>query len=133
MGTRTLGNDKAAGTPSPDPAATSADILRLSSRLATPLRVLASARVRRNLSFDDALILLAVGHLNFGVANRMLTLRPVNYCEVAQLLRMPRETVRRKMKRLEELELIAFHSKGAIVAQVAEWQALAQPLAGASA
>jgi len=63
--------------------------------------------------------------------DRWLTARPAHPGEVAHLLKMPRETVRRKMKRLEEMGLICVRQKGAVISSLAEWQALAHPFTGA--
>lgn len=106
---------------------------RLSQRLALPLRSLTAARVRRNMTFDDALILLAIGHLNFKSLGRYPAMHPVNTGEVSQFLKMPRETVRRRMKRLELLDLITIGPKGAIIAQLPEWEELADRMTGQGA
>lgn len=129
MGDDTM-QDGFANGPSGPPAG-ALDLRRVSQMLAMPLRSLASARVRKNLTFDDALILLAIGHLNFGGVSRFPTARPAHSGEVSHLLKIPRETVRRKMKRLAEMEMIDIGQKGAIIAQVSEWQALANQLTGA--
>lgn len=107
-----------------------AHLADLSRLLSKSLKGLVSLCARRGLSIDEAMILLALGHLNFTCGGRMPGVTPVHCAEIAVLLRMPRETVRRKLHRLAVRELIEIGKKGAVVLHFAEWEALASQITG---
>lgn len=91
---------------------------------ATIARLLAAfgaARMKRGLSADETLIYLAVGRL--GIANVAGEAKaiPVRCQDVGELLKMPRETIRRKSERLEMKELVKISNHGLLIVDIDEW------------
>ena len=97
---------------------------RFASRM---FRVLNSIRSRHGLEFDEILIFFALGRLNYdpGQAN-VLYVKPANIISLAEFLDIPRETLRRKLVRLEEKELVQRTSYGFVVKDMAVWRRLGE-------
>ena len=97
---------------------------RFASRM---FRVLNSIRSRHGLEFDEILIFFALGRLNYdpGQAN-VLYVKPANIISLAEFLDIPRETLRRKLARLEEKELVQRTSYGFVVKDMAVWRRLGE-------
>lgn len=85
------------------------------------LRAFGSVRARRQMSADTTLIYLAVGQLGLMRSGSLLTLRPVTYHDISVLLKIPKETVRRKAARLIDLELIQTTTQGLMLRSIEEW------------
>jgi hypothetical protein len=90
------------------------------------LRAFGLARRARRMTSDDALIFLASGRLGLSLSEAGLAIRPVTCQEVSTLLKIPRETVRRKATRLAEIDLVTVTSSGMLVKNVVEWLRLAE-------
>jgi hypothetical protein len=93
------------------------------------LRVLSSigaARNRFDLASDEALIFLAIGQLGMKSSPFELRLRAVPITAIAELLSIPRETVRRKCLRLTEIDLIVPTNRGLLIRNISEWMSVAE-------
>ncbi len=102
----------------------------LTPRLEKVLTAFGGTRARLNLAADDALIFLALGHMSLLISPAGTMSRPVACVDVAALLKIPKETVRRKIARLVELDLAAATTRGVFVKNVDEWRALVEQVAG---
>jgi DNA-binding MarR family transcriptional regulator len=102
---------------------------RFASRL---FRVLGSLRARHGLEFDEILIFFALGRLNYEPGqNNLAYVKPVNVVSLSEFLDIPRETLRRKLVRLEEKELVQRTSYGFVVKDMAVWRRLGELAQGA--
>ncbi len=102
----------------PDPQAALAPIARTISRL---------ARIKRKHGFDldDLVILAACGAINFTGHRRDLPFaQPANIASIAEYIRVPRETVRRKLQTIEARGFVARYSGGYLVTSYKDWLAL---------
>jgi hypothetical protein len=93
------------------------------------LRVLSSigaARNRFDLASDEALIFLAIGQIGMNSSDFELRLRAVPITAIAELLSIPRETVRRKCRRLTEIDLVVLTSRGLLIRNISEWMKVAE-------
>lgn len=81
----------------------------------------ASAARRLRMSIDDAFIFMAIGHLGLSQSRAGYAVKPVSCADVAQLLGLPKETVRRKALRLVVLGLIAKNAKGLTIDKIDDW------------
>ena len=90
-------------------------------------RVLNSLKARYGLEFDEIVIFFGLGRLNFDpTQGPMMFVKPVNILSLSEFLVIPRETLRRKLLRLEEKELVTRTSYGYVVKDVAVWRRLAE-------
>ncbi len=100
---------------------------RIASRM---FRLFQSLRARHGVELDETIVYFAVGRLNVDPAQgSMIMIRPTNIASLADFLGVPRETVRRKLLRLEEKDLIQRSSSGFVVRDMAVWRRLTE-LAG---
>lgn len=90
-------------------------------KIAHLLRVFSSARRRPALAADEVVIFLAIGHLSISVENDAVVIRPIGLTEIALLLGIPKETVRRKTLRLADVEYVACSPKGIVLKQLDIW------------
>jgi len=89
-------------------------------------RVLNSLKTRFGVEFDEIIIFFGLGRLNFDPSQGpMMFVKPVNILSLSEFLIIPRETLRRKLLRLEEKELVTRTSYGYVVKDVASWRRLA--------
>ena len=89
-------------------------------------RVLNSLKTRFGVEFDEIIIFFGLGRLNFDPGQGpMMFVKPVNILSLSEFLVIPRETLRRKLLRLEEKELVQRTSYGYVVKDVASWRRLA--------
>jgi DNA-binding MarR family transcriptional regulator len=96
---------------------------RIASRL---FRLFGSLRSRHGVELDEIVIYLAVGRLTFDPASgSMMMIRPTNIASLSEFLGIPRETLRRKLLRLEERDLVQRSSSGFVVKDMAVWRRLA--------
>ncbi len=97
---------------------------RFASRL---FRVFNSLKSRHGIEFDEILIFFALGRLNYdpGQSNVMYV-KPANIVSLAEFLDIPRETLRRKLVRLEEKDLVQRTSYGFVVKDMAVWRRLGE-------
>jgi hypothetical protein len=92
-----------------------------SRTLAKLLRAFGTARARRQLTADETLIFLAVGHLGLSKVCGGLSAKPVACPDVSSLLKIPKETVRRKTARLVKLDLVSMSPYGITLENIDEW------------
>jgi hypothetical protein len=93
-----------------------------SGRAAKLIRLFSSARKRPALTTDELLVFLAVGHLNVSMTGGdVIVIRPISLTEIAKLLGMPKETVRRKTTRLVDIEYVESTTKGIVIRQLSDW------------
>jgi hypothetical protein len=86
------------------------------------MRLFSSARKRPALKADELLIFMAIGYLNVSVTGSdVIVIRPVSLIEVARLLGMPKETVRRKTTRLVDIEYVECTNKGIVIRKLGCW------------
>jgi hypothetical protein len=97
--------------------------------LAKLLRTFGAMRLRRDLTADEALIFLALGYLGVSQVDGCVRAMPVACLDVSDLLRIPRETVRRKVARLAKKDLVSITSHGVFVENIAEWRRLSDDFA----
>lgn len=79
-------------------------------------------RRKVKLSADEVLIFLALGHMGQTVSSIEVLIRPV----LAEMLYIPKETVRRKIARLAELRLAKITRRGILIQNQDEWHHLAR-------
>ncbi|WP_439361557.1 hypothetical protein [Bradyrhizobium sp. DASA03007] len=85
------------------------------------LRLFSSPRKRLGLTPDEVLIFLAIGYLCTTTTNCVVQLTPIGLIDVATLLGIPKETVRRKTGRLAALEYVSCTPKGVMIKQPKVW------------
>jgi DNA-binding MarR family transcriptional regulator len=103
-----------------------AEIGARSHRLGALLRAFGETRAVRKLTCDEALIFLALGHLGIRATSAGVVIRPVIGADLAALLRIPRETVRRKLAKLEALGLVAATSRGVLLRDDGAWRRMVE-------
>lgn len=93
------------------------------------LRAVGGVRVRRDLTADEVLVILAVGYLGISDAHGGLRTTPVSCQDVSHLLKIPRETVRRKAARLLKKDLLVITPQGLLIEDIAGWRRLVDDFA----
>ena len=97
---------------------------RVASRF---FRMLATLKARHSVEADELLIFFALGRLNFEPSQGgVVMMRPTNIASLSEFLGSPRETLRRKLLRLEERKLAQRTSNGFVVRDVAAWRRLSE-------
>jgi hypothetical protein len=104
------------------------EISVLSQRVGKVLRTFGAARGREGLTADELLIFLALGHLRQSTASNHIFIRPVTCLDLAAVLNIPKETVRRKVARLVELQLAEATTRGVLIQDKEEWRRLAESI-----
>jgi hypothetical protein len=108
---------------------TPSEIGALSQRLGKILRAFGHARGRGHMTADEVLIFLALGHLGQTANSIGVSIRPVTNLDLAELLQIPKETIRRKTSRLVELQLAEATTRGVLIRNQEEWRRLASSIA----
>jgi len=108
----------------------SAEIVAVSDRLEKLLRALTDARQRLVLTPDEVLIFLALGQLGLAPSSAGIAISPVTCSDISDLLKMPKESVRRKAARLVQVNLAAHTTRGILIKNVDEWCGLAEAVTG---
>jgi hypothetical protein len=106
------------------------EISVLSQRVGKVLRAFGEARREGRLTSDEVLIFLALGRLSQSANSRGVSLRPVTCLDLAEALNIPKETVRRKVARLIELQFAEATTRGVLIQNQVEWRRLAEAVAG---
>lgn len=101
----------------------------LSQRVGRVLRAFGETRARHRMTADEVLIFLALGHLGLVPNSHGVAIRPVTCLDLAEVLGIPKETVRRKVARLAELQLVEATTRGAMIQDQEEWRRLAESIA----
>lgn len=96
-------------------------VLHRRERIVQLLRLFSSARKRLGLTPDEVLIFFAIGYLSTSVSKDLIVMSPISYSDIALLLGIPKETVRRKTMRLVNLEYVGSTSKGIFVKHLETW------------
>ena len=118
----------------PDPENTNNDTppFKFSSiyeRLDKVLSAVGEARERRQLPLEEVYIFLAVGHLGISTTGRgNIMLKSVSCVDVAAVLKIPRETVRRKAKALAKMNFVSMTSRGILLKDADEWRLFAEEI-----
>lgn len=90
-------------------------------------KLLGSLRGLHGLDFDEVLIFFALGRLNFDQApGNLMFVKPANIVSLSDFMEIPRETLRRKLLRLEEKELVQRTSYGFVVKDLDSWKRIAE-------
>ena len=90
-------------------------------------RVLGALKSRHQIEFDEILIFFALGRLNFELGQgSVMMMGPTNIASLADFLGTPRETLRRKLLRLEEKGLAQRSSTGFVVKDIAACRRLSE-------
>lgn len=107
--------------PSFDAFCQQAQVLEKREKIARLLRAFSSPRKRLGLTPDELLIFFAIGYLSTTMSNGAIQVIPIGMIDVAALLGIPKETVRRKTMRLIDLEYVGSTPKGVFIKQVTVW------------
>lgn len=84
-------------------------------------------RIKRRYGFDidDIIIIAACGAINFaGARHDMPFVQPANVSSIAEYIRTPRETVRRKLQVIESRGFLQRYSGGYLITSTREWLSL---------
>lgn len=104
-----------------DPHSEQTHILRKREKIGQILRLFSSGRKRLGLTPDEILIFFAIGYLSTSMSENLIMVNPVSYSDVALLLGIPKETVRRKAIRLVDIEYVGASSKGIFIRELTNW------------
>jgi hypothetical protein len=103
------------------------DMEALAKYAAKLLRVFNSLKARYAIEFDEILIFYALGGLNFDQSQgKTMFVKPANIVSLSDFLVIPRETLRRKLLRLEEKDLVQRTSYGFVVKDMNVWRRLGE-------
>lgn len=84
-------------------------------------------RSRHGLEYDELIIFFALGRLNFDPSQApMMFVKPTNIVSLAEFVSIPRETLRRKLGKLEEKDLVHRTSYGFVVKDLALWRRISE-------
>ncbi|WP_298429146.1 hypothetical protein [Rhodoblastus sp.] len=108
---------------------TPSELSKLSHGVGKVLRAFGEARGRDQMSSDEVLIFLALGHLGQAAGSQGVWSRPVTCLNLSEALNIPKETVRRKVNRLVELGLAASTTRGALIHDPEKWRLVAEAIA----
>jgi hypothetical protein len=88
-------------------------------------------QIRRqfHLDPDELLILLTIGQLCLSMSTIGLTVRPVKCIDIANKLKIPKETARRKLYALSTRDFVIMTKSGATVKNIDEWVSIARSIA----
>ena len=101
------------------------EIIEISERLEKVLRAVGAARARRQLTVEGAFIFLAVGFLGISNSKSGIAITVVSCIDIAEILKIPRETIRRKLVNLVEMQLVLMTTRGVMLEALDEWRAFA--------
>jgi hypothetical protein len=103
------------------------ELASLARYTAKMFKLMSSLRGRYGMDFDEVLIFFALGRLNFDQApGNLMFVKPANIVSLSEFMEIPRETLRRKLLRLEEKELVQRTSYGFVVKDLASWKRIAE-------
>jgi hypothetical protein len=121
FGSERPGDLPALKQPSFDAFCQQAQVLQHRDKIARLLRVFSSPRKRLGLTPDELLIFFGIGYLGTRIVNPAIQVVPISIIEVSALLGIPKETVRRKIMRLVDLNYVESTPKGILVKDVKVW------------
>jgi hypothetical protein len=85
------------------------------------LKLFTSARKRPGLAPDEVLIFFAIGYLSLSVSEGVVFMRSVRLADVATLLGMAKESVRRKTLRLADVDYVSTSRDGILMKRLDIW------------
>lgn len=106
------------------------DFATPAEKLSLLLSAFGSARSHKGLTADEVLIFLAAGLPGSGAPDTVPATKPVTYIEISVLLKIPKETVRRKALRLIGNGLIKSTSEGLRISDLDSWHQVARSIFG---
>jgi DNA-binding MarR family transcriptional regulator len=90
-------------------------------------KLMSSLKGRHGLEFDEILIFFALGRLNFDQQpGSLMFVKPANIVSLSDFMEIPRETLRRKLLRLEEKDMIQRTSYGFVIKDVNTWRRIGE-------
>lgn len=92
-------------------------------------RLLDGLKTKHQIEFDEVLVFFALGRLNFDDSQNLMFVKPTNIVSLAAFLGMPPETLRRKLAKLEERDLVLRSNYGFVVKNMPTWQRIAEAIA----
>ena len=99
------------------------ELATLARYTARMFKLMSSLRARHGIEFDELLIFFALGRLNFDQQpGNLMFVKPANIVSMD----IPRETLRRKLLRLEEKELVQRTSYGFVVKDLVSWKRISE-------
>jgi len=107
--------------PSFDAFRQQAEVLEKRERIARLLRAFSSPRKRLGLTPDELLIFFAIGYLGTTTVSGAIQVSPIGMTDISSLLGIPKETVRRKIIRLVDLNYVESTPKGVFVRDIKIW------------
>jgi DNA-binding MarR family transcriptional regulator len=105
------------------------EIAELSNAFAKVVRALQDLRTQHDLTWDEALIFMALGLTAFCPSGAGVRTKAVSASDIAEVLCIPRETVRRKIMMMIKKELASKTMGGFALQNFAEWVRVAEALA----
>jgi hypothetical protein len=103
------------------------ELASLARYAAKIFKLLGSLRGHHGIDFDEVLIFIALGRLNFDQSpGNLIFVKPVNIVSLSDFMEIPRETLRRKLLRLEEKELVQRTSYGFVVKDLDSWKRISE-------
>ncbi len=103
------------------------ELASLARYAAKMFKLLSSLRGRHGIDFDEVLIFIALGRLNFDHApGNLMFVKPANIVSLSDFMEIPRETLRRKLLRLEEKDLVQRTSYGFVVKDLDSWKRITE-------
>ena len=99
-----------------------ANILNLSAFASTLVSTFLKFKTDHNLDYDEVMIFLALGRMNFEPGSGgLMYVKPASIVAMVSYLDIPRETLRRKMLLLEERGLVQRNGSGYVVKELGDW------------
>lgn len=88
------------------------------------LRTVLAVKRQHHLTSEELLILLALGRLGISVSAIGTAVRPVKCSDLSRWMRIPKETVRRKLSRLVDCGFAKMTSHGIILEDIDAWASI---------
>jgi hypothetical protein len=120
--------DERARTWTPKPMADSPIADSTSVRIGKLLRAVGALRSQKVLSAEEVLVFLTIGHLGIVPTNGSYKVRPVPCNDISAILKIPRETVRRRLSRSIDMNLVSVSPAGFVVENVEEWKLIVKSI-----
>jgi hypothetical protein len=115
--------------PAWSPPADMSELYRLANEQQKLFRNLVQMKTEYDIELNDIFIFLGLGLLNYERSNAgPVPVQPVGISSVSEFLAIPKETVRRKLSRLEKKGLAIKTAYGFLVKEAEIWRKLAQTM-----
>jgi hypothetical protein len=93
------------------------------------LKRICKIKAENNCDFDDIIILVACGLINFyHLQGETPIVQPANISSIADCICMSRETVRRRLRAMEQRDFVRRYPTGYVISTAARWQNLMELL-----